>query len=99
MPEDSGLEALVEALQMENDLLAIEVAALRAELASGRREEEEDPSARRISAERLERLTRAERDLKWLLRRLGGGARGWVLRHLRGYRVLEERYLGGPRRG
>jgi len=98
VPEDPDLEGLVEALQMENDLLATEVAALRAELASGRREEE-DPSARRISGERLERLTRAERDLKWLLRRLGGGTRGWVLRHLRGYRVLEERYLGGPRRG
>lgn len=98
MPEDPNLEALVEALQMENDLLATEVAALRAELALGHREEE-DPSARRISAERLERLTRAERDLKWLLRRLGGGTRGRVLRHLHGYRVLEERYLGGPRRG
>jgi len=98
VPEGSELEALVEALQMENDLLATEVAALRAELASGRREEE-DPSARRIAAERLERLTRAERDLKWLLRRLGGGTRGRILRHLRGYRVLEERYLGDPRRG
>jgi hypothetical protein len=98
VPEDPDLAALVEALQMENDLLATEVAALRAELASGRREEE-DPSARRISAERLERLTRAERDLKWLLRRLGGGTTGWVLRRFRGYQVLEERYLGGPRRG
>ncbi len=98
MSEDPDLEALVEALQMENDLLTTEVAALRAELASGSREEE-DPSARRISAERLERLTRAERDLKWLLRRLGGGTRGWVLRRLRGYRILEERHLGGPRRG
>ena len=98
MPEDSGLEALVEALQMENDLLAIEVAALRAELASGRREQE-DPGERRISAERLERLTTAERDLKWLLRRLGGGARGWVLRRFEGYRTLEARHLGGPRRG
>lgn len=98
MAEEPELEALVEALQMENDLLATEVAALRAELASGRREEE-DPSARRISAERYERLTRAERDLKWLLRRLGDGTMGWALRRFRGYRVLRERYLGGPRRG
>ena len=98
MAEEPELEAMVEALQMENDLLGTEVAALRAELASGRREEE-DPSARRISVERYERLTRAERDLKWLLRRLGGGTMGWVLRRRRGYRVLEERYLGGPRRG
>lgn len=89
---------LVEALQMENDLLTAEVAALRAELASGRREQE-DPSARLLSAERLERLTRAERDLKWLLRRLGGGTPGWLLRRFPGYRVLEERYLGRPRRG
>lgn len=98
MPDDPDLEGMVEALQMENDLLTAEVAALRAELASGYREEE-DPSARRISAERFARLTRAERDLKWLLRRLGGGTRGWVLRRFRGYRVLEERHLGGPRRG
>jgi hypothetical protein len=93
--EDADLEAWVEALHMENDLLAAEVAALRAELASGHREEE-NPSARRISPERLERLARAERDLKWLLRRLGGGTMGWVLRRFPGYRVLEERYLGGP---
>jgi hypothetical protein len=96
--ESPDLESLVEALQMENDLLTAEVAALRAELASGRREEE-DPSARRVSAERLERLTQAEHDLKWLLRRLGGGARGWVLRRFRGYRVIEDRHLGSPRRG
>jgi hypothetical protein len=96
--ENPDGERLVEALQMENDLLTAEVAALRAELASGRREQE-DPSARLISAERLERLTTAERDLKWLLRRLGGGARGRLLRHLAGYRVLEERHLGRPRRG
>jgi hypothetical protein len=96
--EDPDLEALVEALQMENDLLAMEVAALRAELASGR-PEQEDPTARRVSAERLERLSLAERDLKWLLRRLGGGAKGWVLRRFRGYRTLEARHLGGPRRG
>ena len=98
MADDPELEALVEALQMENDLLAMEVAALRAEIDSGR-PEQEDPSARSISAERQERLTAAERDLKWLLRRLGGGAKGWVLRRFRGYRRLEARHLGGPRRG
>ena len=98
MDESPDLESLVEALQMENDLLTAEVAALRAELASGRREEE-DPSARRVSAERLERLTQAEHDLKWLLRRLGGGAQRWVLRRFRGYRVIEDRHLGSPRRG
>ena len=98
MAEDPDLEELVAALQMENDLLALEVASLRAELASGRRELE-DPGERRISAERLQRLTRAEHDLKWLLRRLGGGAKGWVLRRFRGYRTLEARHLGGPRRG
>jgi len=96
--ESPDLESLVEALQMENDLLTAEVAALRAELASGRREEE-DPSARRVSAERWERLTQAEHDLNWLLRRLGGGMKGRVLRRFRGYRVLEERHLGSPRRG
>jgi len=94
--ENPDLESLIEALQMENDLLTTEVAALRAELTSGRREEE-DPSARRISAERLERLTQAERDLKWLLRRLGAGAPGWVLRRFRGYRLIEARHLGGPK--
>lgn len=98
MADDPELEALIEALQMENDLLAMEVAALRAEIGSGR-PEQDDPSARRISAERLERLTAAERDLKWLLRRLGGGVKGWVLRRFPGYRTLEARHLGGPRRG
>jgi hypothetical protein len=98
LPENPDLAALVEALQMENDLLAAEVASLRAELASGRREEE-DPSSRRISADRLQRLVQAERDLKWLLRRLGGGSVGWLLRRFRGYRVVEDRHLGNPRRG
>lgn len=98
MDENPDLESLIEALQMENDLLTTEVAALRAELAAGHRQED-DPSARRISAERLERLTQAERDLRWLLRRLGSGVKGWVLRRFPGYRVIEERHAGGPRRG
>jgi len=91
MREHEERQALIEALQMENDLLSMEVAALRAELTSGR-VEPDDPAARPIAAERLERLQRAERDLKRLLRRLGSGPQGWLLRRRRGFRNLERRY-------
>jgi hypothetical protein len=92
MHDEEELQALVEALHMENDLLAMEVAALRAELASGR-PEVEDPRSRTVSEERLERLARAERDLERLLRRLGRAPQGWLIRRTRGYRNLAERYL------
>ena len=91
MRDDDEHRALIEALQMENDLLAMEVAALRAELSSGKAEPD-DPSALVISTERLERLQRAERDLKRLLRRLGSGPQGWLVRRWRGFRNLERRY-------
>ena len=91
MRDDAERREMIEALQMENDLLAVALAALRAELESGRIEPE-DPAARTISAERLERLQRAERDLKRLLARLGSGVPGWVLRRTRGFRRLEQRY-------
>jgi hypothetical protein len=46
--------------------------------------------------ERHEADRRAERDLRRLLRRLGSGPLGWLVRRRAGFRALEERYLRRP---
>jgi hypothetical protein len=94
MRDEAADRALLDALQMENDLLSMEIGALRAELGSGR-SDPDDPSARTVSAERLEQLQLAERDLKRLLARLGSGVPGWFLRRTRAYRNLEQRHGAG----
>lgn len=84
MSDDDRLESL----EMENDLLALEVASLRRGAA-----DVEHPMA----AERLARLEQAEKDLHWLLRRLGTGPLGWLARRRTGYRRLAARHLGDDR--
>lgn len=71
-------------LETENDLLAFEVEALRS--AGGDLEHGPD-------AARLAELEQAERDLRWLLRRLGSGPWGWLVRRRRGWRRLADRHL------
>jgi len=90
VPDDS--DADVHELQMENDLLALEVESLR-----GRLEEGDDDlevlDQITLARSEVERLRRADRDLRWLLTRLGTGPLGWLLRRRRGYRRLAERHL------
>ena len=79
----------VEALQAENELLTFENQALRAQL-SADVSDHDDP--RSIGPERMSELLRAERDLKWLLKRLGRGPTGFLIKRFRGYRRLVGRY-------
>ncbi|MBM3695396.1 MAG: hypothetical protein FJW79_05635 [Actinobacteria bacterium] len=51
------------------------------------------------AAGRREAGRQAECDLRRLLRRLGWGPVGWLLRRFKGFRALEERYLKGTERG
>jgi hypothetical protein len=81
----------IRALQMENDLLSLEIEALRARLAG--ETDAEHPDAVLVDGERLRRLEAAQRDLKWLLERLGTGPIGFIVRRRRGYRRLIERHL------
>ena len=79
----------IDALRMENELLAFEVRFLKAQLA-----ETERLKARLAEAENsIERLERAERDFVLLLRRLADSPFGWFLRLRRGFRNLEQQYL------
>lgn len=43
--------------------------------------------------ERVEQLTRARSDLRWLLRRLDGSPAGFMLRRFEGFRTLMDRWL------
>ena len=71
-----------------------------------RRYLEVEPYARSLRDE-VERLKVAEKDLQWVLRRIGSGPLRPVMRLRGGFRALEERYLGdgsngdeaAPRRG
>ncbi|MBM3695405.1 MAG: hypothetical protein FJW79_05680 [Actinobacteria bacterium] len=55
------------------------------------------PAEVTIAADRLARLRRADQDLRRLLRRLGSGPSGWLLRRFPVFRKLERRYLGTDR--
>ena len=119
----------IDALRMENELLAFEVRflktqvakveQLRSRLAKVEREAEreaEQLTSRLAKAEReaeqltsrlakvereaeqlrsrLAKAARAEQDLVLLLRRLANSPLGWFFRLKKGFRVLEQRYLG-----
>lgn len=78
-------------LEMENDLLKRENDILRRML-----EEDDHPGehgGRLIDTDEWRRLSKADKDLKWLLRRLGRPPFGWVMRRFGGFRTLESRHL------
>lgn len=75
-------------LRMENELLALEVRFLRASLGWSKR-----TTGSATSPSRLSHLEEAEGDLKLLLRRMGRGPLGAVLRRNANFRTLEQRYL------
>ena len=97
----------LDALRMENELLAFEVGFLRAEVAESERLKtrlaESERSAAQLKDRLTERLTesersvarleQAERDLVLFLRRLANSPLGWLFRLWRGFRILEQRYL------
>ena len=68
---------------MENELLTFEVRFLKTQLT-----EAEQLRSRTAKAEC------AEQDLVLLLRRLANSPLGWFFRRKKGFRVLEQRYLG-----
>lgn len=96
-----------EELGLENQLLALEVQVLR-----GRERVLAEQRARALSApthavapegkvlisrEDYEDLTEARRNLRWLIRRLGSGPLGWIVRSRSGYKNLASRWLDSPK--
>src|SRR5918998_649998 len=92
---------------MENELLSFEVRFLKTQLTEAeqlrsRLAEAEQLRSRLAEAEqeaeqlrsRLAKAERAEQDLVLLLRRLANSPLGWFFRRRKGFRVLEQRYLG-----
>jgi hypothetical protein len=97
----------IDALRMENELLSFEVRFLKTQLTEAeqlrsRLAEAEQLRSRLAEAEqeaeqlrsRLAKAERAEQDLVLLLRRLANSPLGWFFRRRKGFRVLEQRYLG-----
>jgi hypothetical protein len=86
----------IDALRMENELLALEVRFLKTQLAEterlkGRLEESERSGAQLRS--QLEESERVRQDLVLLLRRLANSPLGPFFRLKQGFRTLEQRYL------
>ena len=77
-------------LELELELLTLEVESLRGRVDRGESDAEHGPS---VDAGRLADLERAQRDLRWLLKRLGSGVPGLLFRRRKGYRRLAERHL------
>ena len=101
MPEDDFYTPTdIDALRMENELLAFEVRFLKAQLAEAERlksrleesERESESSAAQLR-DRLAEAERAEQDLVLLLRRLPKGPLGWFFGLRQNFRILERRYL------
>jgi hypothetical protein len=97
LPEDEFFKPTdLDALRMENELLAFEVRFLKAQLAEAERLksllEESERSAAQLR-DRLAEAERAEQDLVLLLRRLPKGPLGWFLGLRQNFRILERRYL------
>ena len=88
----------IDALRMENELLAFEVRFLKAQLQLEEVErlksrlEESERSAMQLRS-RLAEAERAEQDLVLLLRRLAKGPLGWFFGTRQNFRILERRYL------
>ncbi len=88
MPKDDFYTPTdIDALHMENELLAFEVRFLKAQLA-----EPPERSMKQLE-DRLARLERVETDLILLLRRQANSPLGWFFRLWPGFRTLEQRYL------
>ncbi len=97
----------IDALRMENELLAFEVSFLKAQLGeAGRLEnrlkesersvarlESQLAESRRAEAESRDKSRRVERDLIKLLRILGSSRLRWFFGLKQELRVLEQRYL------
>jgi chromosome segregation ATPase len=101
----------LDALRMENELLAFEARFLRTKSAerveelehcaaqlkeSERRLEEAERSIAQLRA-RLVEAERAEQDIALLLRRLANTRFGWFLGSKQNFRLLEQRYLSKQR--
>jgi len=83
----------IDALRMENELLAFEVRFLKAQGSEIKtRLEEAERSAAQLRA-RLAEAERAEQDLVLLLKRLPKGPLGWLFGLKQNFRILERRYL------
>lgn len=94
MPEDDFYTPTdLDALRMENELLAFEVRYLKARVAEVERLEKRLAEAERLNS-RLEEAERAQRDLVLLLRSMARGPFGPLFKLKRSFRTLEDRYLG-----
>ena len=89
--DDFYMPTDVDALRMENELLAFEVRFLKARLGRSGKDLGSSTPLSRISY-----LAEAQGDLILLLRRLGSSPLGPVFRLQRNFRVLEDRYLSSP---
>lgn len=92
MPEDDFYTPTdLDALRMENELLAFEVRFLRSQLGQTGRS-----AISSASLSRLDRMEEAERDLVLLVRRLSESPLGPLFRTRSNFRTLESRYLHSP---
>ena len=97
MPKDDFYTPTdIDALRMENELLAFEIRFLKTQLAEVERLksrlEESERSVGQLRS-RLAEAERAEQDLVLLLRRLAKGPPGWFFGLRQNFRILEQRYL------
>jgi Tfp pilus assembly protein PilN len=83
----------IDALQMENELLAFEIRFLKAQLADIQRLKKSHLAETQRLESRLEASERVEKDLVLLLSRLANSPLGWLFRFKRGFRSLEQKYL------
>ncbi len=91
MPEDFYTPTDVDALRMENELLAFEVRFLRSRLGwTGR------SAVSSTSLSRLSHLEEAETDLRLLIGRISKSPLGPAMRLSGNFRTLEARYLHSP---
>ena len=94
MPKDDFYTPTdIDALQMENELLAFEIRFLKAQLADIQRLKKSHLAETQRLESRLEASERAEKDLVLLLSRLANSPLGWLFRFRRGFRTLEQKYL------
>lgn len=92
MPEDDFYTPTdLDALRMENELLAFEVRFLRSQLGQTGRS-----AISSASLSRLDRMEEAERDLVLLVQRLSKSPLGPLFRTRGNFRILESRYLHSP---
>ena len=98
MPKDNFyMPTDIDTLRMENELLAFEVRFLKTRLAEVEQLRSRLAKAEREAGQlrsRSAKAARAEQDLVLLLRRLANSPLGWFFRLKKGFRVLEQRYLG-----